>query len=249
MERSTPVSINSDCFSNRANATLYVPVGSKAAYEAANYWNEFKEIVEVTPYATIAMGSNGIATYSNSRDLDFTSVDGLKAYIGSGYSPSTGELTLTRVYKVPAGEGLLLKGAAGSYEVPYAEVDNVYANLLVGVPTATTVNPTEGEYTNFILANGANGIGFYTLSAAGEIGPNKAYLQLPTSALPVASSRQVKLLFDDEEEVTGIESLTPSPSPKGEGSGYYYALDGRKLMQKPAKAGLYVKDGKKVFVK
>ena len=32
-------------FSNRANATLYVPYGSKAAYEAADYWNEFKEIV------------------------------------------------------------------------------------------------------------------------------------------------------------------------------------------------------------
>ena len=29
------------------NATLYVPFGSKAAYEAANYWKEFKEIIEI----------------------------------------------------------------------------------------------------------------------------------------------------------------------------------------------------------
>ncbi len=41
-----PVSISSDVFSNSANATLYVPTGSKAAYEAADYWKEFKEIVE-----------------------------------------------------------------------------------------------------------------------------------------------------------------------------------------------------------
>ena len=33
-------------FSNRANATLYVPAGSKSAYEAANYWKEFKNIIE-----------------------------------------------------------------------------------------------------------------------------------------------------------------------------------------------------------
>ncbi|MCR5360933.1 MAG: leucine-rich repeat domain-containing protein [Bacteroidales bacterium] len=42
-----PVAIESaGVFTNRANATLYVPTGSKAAYEAADYWKEFKEIVE-----------------------------------------------------------------------------------------------------------------------------------------------------------------------------------------------------------
>ena len=42
-----PLEIDSTAFSNRANATLYVPIGSKAAYEAADYWKEFKEIVEI----------------------------------------------------------------------------------------------------------------------------------------------------------------------------------------------------------
>ena len=42
----TPLSISSGTFSNRANATLIVPVGSKAAYQAADYWKEFKRIVE-----------------------------------------------------------------------------------------------------------------------------------------------------------------------------------------------------------
>lgn len=43
----TPVSIESNTFSNRINATLYVPYGSKAAYEAADYWKEFGDIVEI----------------------------------------------------------------------------------------------------------------------------------------------------------------------------------------------------------
>ena len=47
VESSKPVTINSDVFTNRANATLYVPKGSKSAYAAANYWKEFNEIVEM----------------------------------------------------------------------------------------------------------------------------------------------------------------------------------------------------------
>ena len=43
----TPLPIQSNTFSNRANATLYVPAGSKTAYEAADYWKEFKEIIEM----------------------------------------------------------------------------------------------------------------------------------------------------------------------------------------------------------
>ena len=43
----TPLAISENTFSNRANATLYVPAGCKAAYEAADYWKEFKEIIEM----------------------------------------------------------------------------------------------------------------------------------------------------------------------------------------------------------
>jgi hypothetical protein len=43
----TPVAITQDVFSNQKDATLYVPKGSKSAYQAANYWQEFKEIIEI----------------------------------------------------------------------------------------------------------------------------------------------------------------------------------------------------------
>ena len=49
VEMEMPLPISSNTFSNRANAILYVPHGCKAAYEAANYWKEFKEIVEMEP--------------------------------------------------------------------------------------------------------------------------------------------------------------------------------------------------------
>ena len=44
--REKPISISSTTFTNRANATLHVPYGCKDAYESANYWKEFKKIVD-----------------------------------------------------------------------------------------------------------------------------------------------------------------------------------------------------------
>lgn len=46
VEWATPVSLSYGVFYGSTNATLYVPKGCKAAYEAADYWKDFKEIVE-----------------------------------------------------------------------------------------------------------------------------------------------------------------------------------------------------------
>lgn len=47
--KTEPIRITSNVFPKRANATLYVPAGCKEAYEAANVWKDFKEIVEMEP--------------------------------------------------------------------------------------------------------------------------------------------------------------------------------------------------------
>ncbi len=61
MGSASPVVIETNTFSNRTNATLYVPYGSKTAYEAADYWNEFKEIKEMeTESAIIAFVDSNV---------------------------------------------------------------------------------------------------------------------------------------------------------------------------------------------
>lgn len=168
----------------------------------------------------------------------------MKAYIATGFNQETGELILTRIFDVPKKEGILLKGEAGYYEVPYANVDLQYTNLLKGVPNATRVSPTDGDYTNFILANGSKyGVGFYTLSEAGTIASGKAYLQLPTSALSVAEGRRVKLAFNDETETNGIKDFHSQRSKKNQ----HIDLQGR-YVDNPSK-GLYIVNGKKCLVK
>ena len=77
----TPLPIAQYTFYNRKKATLYVPKGCKAAYQAADYWKEFKEIVEmednvadinrdgditiadVTALVNIILGKDGVEPY------------------------------------------------------------------------------------------------------------------------------------------------------------------------------------------
>ena len=63
--KSDPVSITANTFTNCANATLYVPAGSKTTYQNADYWKDFKEIFMLSSGLTIepidAVTYNGTA--------------------------------------------------------------------------------------------------------------------------------------------------------------------------------------------
>ena len=54
-----PVDIDYYTFTNRTNATLYVPIGSKALYQVADYWKEFKNIIEMDEEGTLRGDVNG----------------------------------------------------------------------------------------------------------------------------------------------------------------------------------------------
>ena len=73
----------------------------------------------------------------------------------------------------------------------------------------------------------------------------RAYFQLNNGLVAGESSsiNNFVLNFGDD---TG---LTPIPSPSGEGSSYYYSLDGRKLSGKPTQKGVYINNGQKVVIK
>lgn len=58
----TPITITSDVFSNRANATLYVPYGTKSQYRTTADWSSFSNIVEMSnPYDVNNDGSTDIS--------------------------------------------------------------------------------------------------------------------------------------------------------------------------------------------
>ncbi len=199
----------------------------------------------VATTATITISSAGVGTFAFPYDLNFTNVTGMKAYIASGFKPSTGKLVLTQAEEVPAGTGLYVKGTPGTYTIPIEETDMVYMNFLVGVTEATEVSPATATHTNFILSNGSHGIGFYTLSKTGTIAASKAYLSIPTSSVPAAANF-VGLEFEDEE-ATGISEEVIVNNEQSAGD--WYTLDGRKLDKKPTLKGVYIMNGKKQVVR
>ena len=223
-----------------SNATLYVPVGSKAAYEAADYWKNFGTIVEMC--SNITIGSAGMGTFCSTHPLDFSGTDDIKAYIVSAFKPSTGEVTLTRITDVPANTGIVVKGDANNYTIPWGAGETVVANLLVGVTEDTQLNKVDGDYTNYILAKKNNKLGFYAVSDGSTLSAGKAYLPLPTAQLPsVTGARQLTMVFDDE--TTGIQQIQSDVKSNGD----YYDLQGRRVST-PTR-GLYIVNGKKVVIK
>ena len=200
---------------------------------------------EIPTKISINIGSNGIATFCCPYDIDFSGIEGLTAYIVSGFSPSAGQLTLTSVGEVPAGEGLLLRGTKGNYDVPCITTDAYYSNLLTGVTTTTEISPIDGDQTNFILANGSHGINFYTLSGTGNLAAGKAYLHLPSSAVS-AITNNIKgfiFLFDGENnETTGFNGVYNQKEID-----QCYDLQGRRISQ--LIRGLYIINGKKLIKK
>ena len=98
----TPVSIVSNTFSNRKNATLYVPYGSKAAYEAADYWKEFKEIIELEgdvekcAKPTISYANGKLTFASETEGVEFVS----NITVADANSYNSNEISLTTTYHV-----------------------------------------------------------------------------------------------------------------------------------------------------
>ena len=135
-------------------------------------------------------------------------------------------------------------------------VDPVFESVAISStePTAVTFSGGSfvGQYSLFAIDD-SNINSIIMLGSGSTLGYSKnprtlrsfrAHFEIPTTTGAPAMNSYV---IDFGDESTGI-SLTPDPSPRGEGS-EYYTLDGRKLEGKPTKKGMYIVNGKKVVIK
>ena len=181
---------------------------------------------------TVEISSAGLATFAYDYALDYSGVTGLEAYIAKEES---GAITLTKVNKVPAGTGVLLRATAGdtSFNVPVtsATTDNVTGNLFVR-GTGAAVSYGEGPY-NYVLSIVNNKIGFYKANN-NTVATNRAYLQTT-----IAAGARIEI-----DGMTGISSVNLN---ENQNENRYYDLQGRYVAQ-PTK-GLYIVNGRKVVIK
>jgi hypothetical protein len=226
---------------------IIVPYGCAEAYKTADVWKDFADIiVEAAPPSTttLTIGSTGSTTFSSIYNLDFSNVDGIKAYTATGYNSDNGELTLVRIKKAKAGTGLYVSGDAGTYTIPTISSTAYNSlNMFVGVNEETTISTTDGSFTNYIYTKPTGKeAGFYKVTSDRAIPAGKAYLQIPTAWLneeTTSEAKAVKLVFDDGES-TGIDEVNRVESKED----VIYDLQGRRV-KNPSK-GIYIINGRKV---
>lgn len=188
--------------------------------------------------------SGEYTSFASSENLNFKDVDGLKAYIVSGYKKSKGNLTivLLKADYVPAGTGLILKGTANTtYTVGKMEMEAGYHNFLKGVTAPTTISTTEGDNTNYVFVKDNGRYAFAKVASTRSLPAGKAYLRLPTSVSATAGAKAIGFVI--EGETTGINEVAPTTPASDED---YYTLSGIKT-RKPTR-GIYIHQGRKVVV-
>ncbi len=195
---------------------------------------------------TITINEYGCGTFCSEYALDFTAVTGLKAYAAGGYNTSNGIVTVFQVNTTPAGTGLFIKGEPGSYEVPVIkESFDQTVNLLVGTLEKTNVNATSDDnlYANFkfTIKPEDDEPMFYRFADESTLGAGKAYLQIPLSWLPSVQQRTIGIRFGNNGTTDICETIDESQEV------VYYDLSGRKVTN-PTR-GIYIVNGKKVFIK
>ena len=206
--------------------------------------------VEAATYVSITVNQYDSGTYCSEYALDFSNVEGLKAYAATGYNKKTKVVTLTRVMTTQPGEGLFIKGESGTYMVPIIEeADDNTLNMLVGTLTDTPVNAqsTDGLYANYKYTIKADESepSFYQFADGSTLSAGKAYLQIPVAWLPATTeARSISLRFEEGEGTTDIENS----EIKNQNSEFVYDLYGRRV-DNPVKGSIYIVGGKKKVVK
>lgn len=183
---------------------------------------------------SVTVTSVGYATFSSSyKNLDFTSAKKIKAYTAK---ISGSSVNFSRIYKVPAGTGVLLWASGGATEdIPViasaASVDN---DFRVAQRNMSKEDLDEAGKA-YVLGNGEYGIGFYQPAEGCVLPKGKCYLLIPEDA---------RIFIMPGMETTGISATLVNSGATKSG---IYNLNGQRIgkLQK----GLNIVGGKKVIVK
>lgn len=191
------------------------------------------------PLITGLENNQSICTYSSTKA--FRVPAGVTAY----YATRRDDNNIVRLKTVPDGivpanEGVLLVGAVNKtqamldvdYRTEVTAEGNIFSHTASGA-TAMGANC-------YVLANSTNGIGFYHAIEGTNLSQGKAYLDF--SGSPV---RAFTLSFGDDDVTTGISNIKAGGNAE---NAPVYDLSGRRIAE-PYGRGIYIKNGKKYFVK
>ena len=235
------------------DAQLYVPYGSKSTYQSTRYWNLFEEIIEMEqePSFSLSIGTTGYASLYLDETVEIP--EGIEVYIANKINGD--RVLLKEVTRfIPANTGVIVKAQAGNYVFNYTDVivPAIQDNLFKGTTTDTYITLSK-NMSAYVLSDIGGDVGMYRVKLTdGKFlnNANKVYLELPEigvnddeldSSDPGAQlSNGFRFVFPGTTDIRDVETHNLQTD-------IYYDLQGRKVVH-PTR-GMYILNGKKVFIK
>ena len=179
----------------------------------------------------VHVSSVGYATFYS--DFDVTIPAGVKAFYAEAVDDGL-VMHESADGKIKAGFGVVLEAAEDDYvfaKTTGATVDDSY-NALTGVTCYTTKANLTGTY-QYVLGMDDSTPKFFELATGGSLGANKAYFATDTKKSAIG------MRWEGSTNIANVEAAKES--------NVYFDLMGRPVEQ-PTR-GIYIMNGKKVFVK
>lgn len=177
----------------------------------------------------VEVGDAGYSTFSASKAVK---IRGVIAYAAKY---SGGNIVLTPVTEVPAGAGVIIEAAEGTYKVPVIESAAALGSINELLVSDGSIS-SDGTH-HFALGKKGGVVGFVKVKNDVTIPKGKAYLYIDTPP----SARD--FIGFGEDDVTGIDAVKQETKADNQ----YFNLAGQRVAQ-PTK-GLYIVNGKKVIIK
>lgn len=193
-------------------------------------YSSYVYYIIVNPMA-VSIGDDHFASYVTTGETDFKE-SGIKAYTITAIE--SGHVTLTEIETATKGTPVIVeKEQAGNWLLtPCDWGERVSGNLLKASDGTVVANGT-----HYALAKKESGVGFYKVKEGLTIPEGKVYL--------TANAGARDFLGFTEDTTTGITQMEQNNQPTTDNG--IYSLSGVRV-QNPTK-GLYISNGKKMFVK
>lgn len=204
-------------------ASIYFPHGT---------YNYVKTIAVKRPQVSVSLPYE-YNTYCTQSALDFTGNEDVEAYTAEMNGEGTA-VTLTQVYQVPEGAGVILKrkGEATTANVNIiTSADELSGNQLKGVKTPMQAAELVAENAYILVDQLFCRV---TESSEGELAAGKAYLAVPAN---VKAAATLSLGFGNITGATEVEAQAKATA------GEIYNMQGMRV--KSATKGIYIIGGKK----
>lgn len=218
---------------------IFIGQGDYTPYQVLN------EVASLTVNVVAALDfefvdDNSWASYYATENL--TVPTGLTAYVVSDVDEESGAVTVTSIGYIPKNNAVLLKreqnGAASGYTAgAYTGTTTTVNNLLSGSPNTTDISSL-GSGPVYVLFNDK-----FKRAINGTIPARRAYLALNAAVAPVSAPQYLTISIVDGNS-TAIDTLTVDDNSNDS----WYSIDGLKLKGKPQRKGLYINNGKKVYI-